>query len=480
VSFQRADITTSQNFIVPPNVTKLDFDIIGGGAGGGNGGTSDAADGGGGGGAGGGALMCHFSQDVTPGDVVAVVIGIGGPPGGSGNDTSVTGPAAAYTLIARGAHGGNTGGNAVGTGGTGGLGGGPSKTGDAGFGNVAGGGGVGGNAGAPGAAGNNGAGGSGAWNGNLGSGVSGSGGAGNGSGGGGGKGGTNNFSQEGGSGGNGGTAGATGANGTSALPNSGCGGGGGGGGGASGVGPKAGGIGGGGGSGRVIIDWVGTFLPTNLSGLVLWLRADLGVTLNGGNVSAWNDQSGTGDANKNVLQAVAGNQPLYNSTTPAYNNKPSVQGAAGKWLAGTPWAAALAQPYTVFIVGNTNGAAGSVFWDTAGGGGTASMQGAGGTGVVNMGAGLSSLTPVTTPSVFGADINGGASKTYVNARTATNTGNAGALGLTSTTVLNDVSHGFPEVGPLAEVVIYNRILSSSERAALMTYLGARYAITIGA
>jgi hypothetical protein len=49
-------------------------------------------------------------------------------------------------------------------------------------------------------------------------------------------------------------------------------------------------------------------LPTKLDGCVLWLRSDLGITLNGSDVSAWADQSGNGN---DATQAVAANQPAY-------------------------------------------------------------------------------------------------------------------------------------------------------------------------
>lgn len=48
------------------------------------------------------------------------------------------------------------------------------------------------------------------------------------------------------------------------------------------------------------------FKPTNISGCVLWLRADLGKTLNGSTVSQWNDQSSSGN---NASQGTAANQP---------------------------------------------------------------------------------------------------------------------------------------------------------------------------
>jgi hypothetical protein len=61
------------------------------------------------------------------------------------------------------------------------------------------------------------------------------------------------------------------------------------------------------------------FVPAMLPGLVLWVRADLGVTLNAGNVSIWADQSGLGH---NLAQATAANQPLWVSA--GVNGAPTV------------------------------------------------------------------------------------------------------------------------------------------------------------
>ncbi len=48
--------------------------------------------------------------------------------------------------------------------------------------------------------------------------------------------------------------------------------------------------------------------PSSISGLKLWLKSDVGVTLNSGNVSNWADQSGNGN---DVFQPSASNQPAY-------------------------------------------------------------------------------------------------------------------------------------------------------------------------
>ena len=50
------------------------------------------------------------------------------------------------------------------------------------------------------------------------------------------------------------------------------------------------------------------WLPTSLANLAAWYRGDLGITLNGGTVSAWADQSGNG---RHATNGTAAQQPTY-------------------------------------------------------------------------------------------------------------------------------------------------------------------------
>jgi hypothetical protein len=64
----------------------------------------------------------------------------------------------------------------------------------------------------------------------------------------------------------------------------------------------------------------GPWRPTRIPGCVLWLRADLGVTLVSGKVSAWADQSGMGN---HFTQATGADQMAY--VAPAYNGHPALR-----------------------------------------------------------------------------------------------------------------------------------------------------------
>lgn len=70
-------------------------------------------------------------------------------------------------------------------------------------------------------------------------------------------------------------------------------------------------------------------IPT--TNLALWLKADAGVTLVGGNVSAWNDSSPTG---YNVAQTTAGQRPGYVASNSSLNNQPSVEITTAQNLIG--------------------------------------------------------------------------------------------------------------------------------------------------
>lgn len=69
------------------------------------------------------------------------------------------------------------------------------------------------------------------------------------------------------------------------------------------------------------------FSPLALSGLVLWLRSDLGVTTSSGNVTTWKDQSPL----INSASASVGQQPAYVASG-GPNNRPYIQGASGQKL----------------------------------------------------------------------------------------------------------------------------------------------------
>ncbi|MDO9187121.1 MAG: hypothetical protein Q7W13_13995 [Bacteroidia bacterium] len=61
------------------------------------------------------------------------------------------------------------------------------------------------------------------------------------------------------------------------------------------------------------------FTPLDISNLQAWYKADAGITLNGSNVSQWDDQSGNA---RHMIQATASNQPTF--TALAKNGLPGL------------------------------------------------------------------------------------------------------------------------------------------------------------
>jgi hypothetical protein len=212
----------------------------------------------------------------------------------------------------------------------------------------------------------------------------------------------------------------------------------------------------------------------------------MGITLNGTNVSAWADQSGTGDANKNLSQSTASQQPAYNTSDAAYNGQPTVSfaGASSQVLVAGTWATAPTTVGSFFFVGNADGSAFSEVFNsfTAAGGIGETYQ----TGTANhiqyyQGSGLDVVvSTLASKHLYGVDRNGGSSAFYQDAVTAVGTGAAGSSALTTLLLgANTSAGGTPLTGKIAEFISVNRLATVAERTKVLNYLGGRYNISIG-
>lgn len=221
--------------------------------------------------------------------------------------------------------------------------------------------------------------------------------------------------------------------------------------------------------------------------MVFWVRADLGVTITGSGASGWTDQSLPRDANKDLAQGTDAKRPTRNSVDAAYNNKTTLSfaSASTQSMFSPAWAAAIAQPYTVMVVGNDDGTAANQCFTCDDSQFSALVETNEGAAVgldIYAGAQLNSgVARSSSPRVYVGEFNGASSKTYVSAKTASITGNAGAANLVDLRVGMWVGEGgAPLNGKIAEVVIANKVLSAGEMASITAYFGARYNITIGA
>jgi hypothetical protein len=221
------------------------------------------------------------------------------------------------------------------------------------------------------------------------------------------------------------------------------------------------------------------------STLKLWLRGDLGVTLNGGDVSAWADQSGNG---QHFTQATGAQQPLYVAS--GISSMPSVAfTAANSDLLESSGFPSLSAAH-VFIVmqANADPAAGS--------------PDQGGLWMFDGTAANNSHVPFTDGTIydcFGTDVR----KTTVNpapaftspriysVKTANNAwsnyldgvllwdlgGGSNTVSFTATPRLGKTLSAFFD-GSIAEVILCDAVQSAGNETDILDYLGARYTITV--
>jgi hypothetical protein len=221
--------------------------------------------------------------------------------------------------------------------------------------------------------------------------------------------------------------------------------------------------------------------PHALSGLILWLRTDIGITLNAGNVSAWADQSGAGNS---VTQATPGNQPAFVASG-GPNNVPYLSLVGGANVHGLVGAATIgAQPLeyliaarsTVSLPPNTaylidfSTNVNTVFQNSA-------------TNVVDQfdGTTIGNGVTVTIGSDFILDsfFSGASSQQTLNGGAPVSGSNPGVTAPSAPpTVGNSGLLTREWGGRIYEIAVYNRQLLAAERLAITRYMGARYGVTV--
>jgi hypothetical protein len=218
--------------------------------------------------------------------------------------------------------------------------------------------------------------------------------------------------------------------------------------------------------------------PARLSSLAAWYRADLGVTLNGGNVSAWADQSGNG---RHSAQGTAANQPALVTSDAAYNNRSTLSFDGGDWLdALAAWT--LTQPVTIYVVGQTGLSADyKTFVDAYAG--ARMIVRADGSEALSMFAGTGNIEPgasVASASIVCSVFNGASSAGYVSNVSSSVTGNPGSGGLGTPRIGAAPTGIYPLAsgGKIAELVFVSAAHDATQRAQLFSYFSRRYAIAV--
>jgi hypothetical protein len=241
------------------------------------------------------------------------------------------------------------------------------------------------------------------------------------------------------------------------------------------------------------------------SGLSVWLRADMGVLTNAtGYVTNWQDQA-TGDGSQDATQATSANQPLFVTSAAGLNNQPVVRfdgvkdstgdrlllgNLSNKFTTGEATLfvvytgdSSLGANYSVYSSGNIGG----TYWDQGKVGpfygATAfnyryNENGAFGNYPDTPCAG-NHIVEFRAGSDYTAFTNGVSLGTLTVANTATASGGSYKFwGGNDHRIGNDsANEGLNFRGDVAEIIIYNRILTDTERNQVGAYLEERYGIS---
>lgn len=222
--------------------------------------------------------------------------------------------------------------------------------------------------------------------------------------------------------------------------------------------------------------WGIGFSPLSIGGLHLWLDASDSstITSSGGKVSKWDDKSGS---SRDAIQGTGAKQPTTNATTQNGRNTLDFDGSSDYMI--STYGITLAQPTTIFFVGklaDTNG--GDYFVDGIIVSQRQLLFALSGTLTYGFYSGNtvdSGVAITTNYTLQTVEYNGASSKMYIDGNLAV-TGDAFGLPATGLTIGSDVTNGFFFQGSIAEIIIYDRILSTAERQAVDNYVNNKWSI----
>ena len=215
-----------------------------------------------------------------------------------------------------------------------------------------------------------------------------------------------------------------------------------------------------------------SFSPANLSGLSLWLKGDAGITLSGSNVTAWADQSG------NANNATATDTP----TLTTIGGKTFLDFTGGYFTG----AELLTQPQaTIMVVVNFAFGAGVavMFSQSISGEDNIAFYTGDGSGdqlfAFYNGAGIASnaISSFNQTYLYGVTCDGTDGQLYFNSTTDSQ-GYIGEFATGGTYYLGKwVGGDATTIGMrLAEIIVYNRVLTTPERQQVEAYLNTKYSI----
>jgi hypothetical protein len=210
-----------------------------------------------------------------------------------------------------------------------------------------------------------------------------------------------------------------------------------------------------------------SFTPASLYGLSLWLSADTGVTLDGSNVTSWEDQSGNGNT------AISSYDPIF---LPSYiNNKPAIDFLTNAGFFNlTSNIDPIKSIFVLFKTGPSVTQYKCIVEANFGmySGISDSLFGT----YLNNEIGYTSLS-TNTAYILSIESNDGVSSNgYINGQQYLDENGEGFSTRGYVQIGAGQSGGQPSGGYLSEVIIYDRVLTNAERQQIQSYLNTKYAI----
>ena len=215
--------------------------------------------------------------------------------------------------------------------------------------------------------------------------------------------------------------------------------------------------------------------PTNISGCVLWLRSDLGVTMDGSNrVSLWEDQANS----YNASQSTDAAKPVYVANQ--LNGLPVLRWDGGDDYFDLTEITAARSTWSCFCVGKATGLTYNPIACGAGPSGPYPIFKSGTPIYVSDLAGYWGWTPsgdITNYCIILSSNNAGTLRFTINDVAETvgdkvsyvSTGTYTAIGKRGTNLLQ---------GDIAELILYDNIISEANEDVVLAYLSARYGISL--
>ncbi len=222
-------------------------------------------------------------------------------------------------------------------------------------------------------------------------------------------------------------------------------------------------------------------VPTSITGIKLWLKADsIGNLSDGAAVTAWPDSSGLG---LDFTQLTLANKPTYK--TNIINGKPTIRFAGSQYLTNTSASLNLSSTFTVFTVlkGASTAQTGQAWmWGEAANGKRRSLWMQQTNGYINFSGYNANVTTTTngkdnSTHVITASRDGnGLVKVYSDALLlSSGTPTLVAYTYSAFTVGANADGTEGYVDDIAEIIAFNSSLSDAERTRVESYLAAKYA-----